>query len=289
MVGPAFAEEDGGFGGSAIDTMILMEAFGKGLVVEPVSTVLMAGSALAHAGTTAQKEGHLAAIIGGEAQASLAYIEPQARFNLNHVVTRAVPDGSDWVINGFKGVVLGAPSADLLIVSARTDGDEQAEEGITLFIVPADGAGPGRNYPTIDGFRASEVTLSDVRVSAGSVLGEVGQGLATLQYAIDQGILGVGAEAVGAMEVLYKGTVEYCKMREQLASLLVSSKCYSIVWSTCSSNTNKPNHSPTWRPCALLRSTTANRVKHCRHSKFRWAKGVPSLVKTRFSSMVAWA
>ena len=221
-LGLPFAEEDGGFGGSAIDTMIVMEAFGKGLVVEPyVSTVLMAGSALAHAGTAAQKESHLAAIIGGEAQASLAYIEPQARFNLNHVVTRAVLDGSDWVINGFKGVVLGAPSADLLIVSARTDGDEQAKEGITLFIVPADAEGVSRrNYPTIDGFRASEVTLSDVRVSAESVLGEVGQGLATLQYAIDQGILGVGAEAVGAMEVLYKDTVEYCKTREQFGQAI---------------------------------------------------------------------
>jgi alkylation response protein AidB-like acyl-CoA dehydrogenase len=113
-------------------------------------------------------------------------------------------------------VVLGAPSADLLIVSARTDGDEQAEEGITLFVVPANAEGVSRrNYPTIDGFRASEVTLSDVRVSAESVLGEVGQGLATLQYAIDQGVLGVGSEAVGAMEVLYKDTVEYCKTREQ--------------------------------------------------------------------------
>ena len=127
------------------------------------------------------------------------------------------------------------------IVSARTDGDEQAEEGITLFVVPANAEVFRRNYPTIDGFRASEVTLSDVRVSADSVLGELGQGLATLQYAIDQGILGVGAEAVGAMEVLYKDTVEYCKTREQFGQPTVSSKCSSIVWSTCSSSTNKPN------------------------------------------------
>ncbi|MEL0091969.1 MAG: acyl-CoA dehydrogenase family protein [Pseudomonadales bacterium] len=216
-LGLPFAEEDGGFGGTAIDTMILMEAFGKGLVVEPyVSTVLMAGSALARAGTSAQKETHLAAIIAGECLASLAYIEPQSRFNLSHVVTKAEPAGDGWIINGFKGVVQGAPSADLLIVSARTSGDEQSDGGLTMFLVPSDAEGVARrNYPTIDGFRASEVTLKDVRVGADAVLGDVDGGLSVLQYAIDQGTLGVGSEAVGAMEVLYKDTVEYCKTREQ--------------------------------------------------------------------------
>jgi alkylation response protein AidB-like acyl-CoA dehydrogenase len=216
-LGLPFAEEDGGFGGTAIDTMILMEAFGKGLVVEPyVSTVLMAGSALARAGTSAQKETHLAAIIAGECLASLAYIEPQSRFNLSHVVTKAEPAGDGWVINGFKGVVQGAPSADLLIVSARTSGEEQSDAGLTLFLIPADAEGVARrNYPTIDGFRASEVTLKDVRVGSDAVLGDLDGGLSVLQYAIDQGMLGIGSEAVGAMEVLYKDTVEYCKTREQ--------------------------------------------------------------------------
>ena len=154
-------------------------------------------------------ETHLAAIIAGECLASLAYIEPQSRFNLSHVVTKAEPAGDGWIINGFKGVVQGAPSADLLIVSVRTSGDEQSDGGLTMFLVPSDAEGVARrNYPTIDGFRASEVTLKDVRVGADAVLGDVDGGLSVLQYAIDQGTLGVGSEAVGAMEVLYKDTVE---------------------------------------------------------------------------------
>ena len=101
-------------------------------------------------------------------------------------------------------------------MSARTSGEEQSDAGLTLFLIPADAEGVARrNYPTIDGFRASEVTLKDVRVGSDAVLGDLDGGLSVLQYAIDQGMLGIGSEAVGAMEVLYKDTVEYCKTREQ--------------------------------------------------------------------------
>jgi alkylation response protein AidB-like acyl-CoA dehydrogenase len=212
-----FSEESGGFGGTAVETMILMEEFGKGLVVEPyVSTVIMAGSVIEAGGTAAHKEGPLAEIMAGSKLAALAYVEPQARFNLADVTTTATADGDTYKINGFKGVVLGGPSADLLVVPARTSGDQKDESGITLFLVEASASGISRrDYPTIDGLQASEITFDNVSVSADDVLGEVDGGLALLEKGIDNGILAVGAEAVGAMEVLYKTTVEYCKTREQ--------------------------------------------------------------------------
>ena len=212
-----FAEESGGFGGTAVETMILMEEFGKGLVVEPfVSTVIMAGSVIEAGGTQAHREGVLAEIMEGKKPASLAYVEPQARFNLADITTTAKPEGDGYVINGFKGVVLGGPSADLLVVPARTSGDQRDQSGITLFLVGASAPGVARrNYPTIDGMQASEITFEKVKVSGEDLLGEVDRGLPLLETGINNGILAVSAEAVGAMEVLYKTTVEYCKTREQ--------------------------------------------------------------------------
>ena len=212
-----FTEESGGFGGTAVETMIMMEEFGKGLVVEPyVSTVIMAGSVIEAGGTTEHIEGVLTEIMAGTKLASLAYVEPQARFNLADITTTAKVAGDGYVINGFKGVVLGGPSADVLVVPARTSGDQKDEFGITMFLVDASSAGISkRDYPTIDGMQASEIDLDNVSVPASAVLGEVGNGFGLLELGINNGILAVGAEAVGAMEVLYKATVEYCKTREQ--------------------------------------------------------------------------
>ena len=212
-----FAEESGGFGGTAVETMIMMEEFGKGLVVEPyVTTVIMAGSIIEAGGSTAQKEGVLAEVMAGTKLAAVAYVEPQARFNLADVTTSAVASDEGYTLNGFKGVVLGGPSADVLVVPARTSGEQRDRDGITLFLVDASAEGISRrDYPTIDGGRASEVTINNVSVGAGDMLGEAGGGLGLLEIGINNGILAVCAEAVGAMEVLYKTTVEYCKTREQ--------------------------------------------------------------------------
>ena len=212
-----FAEESGGFGGTAVETMIMMEEFGKGLVVEPyVTTVIMAGSIIEAGGSTAQKEGVLAEIMAGTKLAAVAYVEPQARFNLADVTTSAVASDDGYTLNGFKGVVLGGPSADVMVVPARTSGEQRDRDGITLFLVDASAEGISRrDYPTIDGGRASEVTINNVSVGAGDMLGEAGAGLGLLEVGINNGILAVCAEAVGAMEVLYKTTVEYCKTREQ--------------------------------------------------------------------------
>ena len=212
-----FSEEAGGLGGSAVETMIMMEEFGKGLVVEPyVSCILMAGNVIAKGGSSEQKEGLLADMISGTSLVALAFMEPQARFNLADVTTTATAKGGDYVLNGIKGVVLGGPSADSFIVPARTAGEQQATEGISLFLVPANVSGVSRrDYLTLDGLRGSEVNLEAVSVSADALVGEVDQGLPLLEAAIDQGILAVGAEAVAAMEVLYKATVEYTKTRQQ--------------------------------------------------------------------------
>ena len=212
-----FSESSGGFGGTSIETMIIMEEFGKGLVVEPyVSTVIMAGSVIEASGNSKHIEGALADIMAGKKLASIAYVEPQARFNLADVSTTAEADGADYLINGFKGVVVGGPSSDILIVPARTSGNRQDEMGITLFLIDASADGVSkRDYPTIDGMQASEINFDNVSIPAEAILGEVGNGLQLLELGINNGILAVSAEAVGAMEVLYKTTVEYCKTREQ--------------------------------------------------------------------------
>lgn len=216
-LGIPFSEADGGFGGSAVDTMILMEQFGKGLVVEPfLASIVLAGGALKTIGSKTQKESLLAGLIDGSKQAALAFAEPQGRFNLADLTTTASQDGSGYRLSGYKCVVLNGPAADFFVVSARTSGDQRDEEGVSLFIVPADADGVSRrDYPTVDAFRASELTFEDVTVGADALLGTLGGGYPIIEQVIDEGILAVGSEAVGCMEVLYKATVEYCKTREQ--------------------------------------------------------------------------
>jgi len=213
-LGLPFGEASGGFDGGAIETMIMMEEFGKGLVVEPyLSTVLLAGKCIEFGGSSDQKEALLGEIIEGTKLGALAFVEPQARFNLADTLTTAEKQGDGYVISGFKGVVLGGPSADFFIVPARTSGDQRDSDGISLFIVDGNAKGLSlRNYATVDGLRASELTLENV---SGELLGEESCGFGLLEKVIDHAIIAIGAEAVGAMEVLYRATVEYCKTREQ--------------------------------------------------------------------------
>ena len=216
-LGVPFSEADGGFGGGAIETALMSEQFGRGLLIEPfLATVILAGGAIKHGGSEEQKSQYLPGIIDGSKHAALAFVEPQARFNIADVTTTATADGDDYVLNGYKAVVLNGPQADFLVVSARTSGEQRDEDGVSLFVMDAATAGISRrDYPTVDAFRASEITFENVKLGADSLVGEAGKGLPILQQAIDDGVLSVGAEAVGCMEVLYKDTVEYCKQREQ--------------------------------------------------------------------------
>jgi len=213
-LGMPFSEADGGYGGSAIDTMLMQEQFGRGLMIEPfLPTVVLAGGAIKVAGDAAQKAKYLAGIIDGSMQGALAYAEPQGRFNLADLTTTAAKSGAGHALSGHKSVVLNAPSADFVVVSARTSGEQRDESGVSLFIVEKGATGmSSRDYPTVDALRASELTFEN---TPATLLGGEGEGLAALQQVIDEATLAIGAEAVGCMEVLYKDTVEYCKTREQ--------------------------------------------------------------------------
>ncbi len=216
-LGVPFTEADGGFGGGAVEAMLLAENFGKGLLLEPyLATVVLAGGALKLGGSAAQKNRYLKGIIDGSLQGALAFAEPQARFNLANVATTAEASGDGFVLNGHKAVVLNGPAADFLIVSARTHGAARDRDGVSLFVVDTDQDGvERRSYPTVDNSRAAEITFKDLTLGADALVGEQNGGAALLEQVIDEATLAVGAEAVGCMEVLYKDTVEYCKNRVQ--------------------------------------------------------------------------
>jgi len=221
-LGICVSEDSGGFGGSSIESMLIMEAFGKGLVVEPfLETVIMSGGLIDDHGSDEQKSSVLEPAISGEMHLALAYAEPQSRFNLSDVVTEAKSDGDSFILNGYKSVVMNGPSADKIIISARTSGAQLDESGISLFIIDANSDGLNKtNYKTVDGRRASDLTLENVSVSKSSLIGDQDKGFAILDSAIDKAILAISAEAVGAMEVLYKTTVEYTKTREQFGTAI---------------------------------------------------------------------
>ena len=216
-LGVPFSENHGGFGGGAVETMLMMEEFGKGLVVEPyLATVVACGSALNGFGSEDQKSSFIPEIIDGSKLWALAFAEPQGRFNLADLTTTATAKNGSYLLSGHKSVVINGPNANFFIVSVRTSGEQRDETGVSLFIIPSDAKGLSRrDYPTVDGQRASELILDNVELDEASRLGEEGQGLNILQQAIDFATLAIGSEAVGCMEVLYKDTVEYCKNREQ--------------------------------------------------------------------------
>ncbi|MFZ5932193.1 MAG: acyl-CoA dehydrogenase family protein [Pseudomonadota bacterium] len=217
LLAAPFAEEHGGFGGGAIEVMIIMEEFGKGLVVEPyLQTVVLCGGLINLAGSSAQKAALLPKIASGDLILAMAYAEPQGRFNLADLVTKAEKTGDGFILNGNKAVVAAAPWADKLLVTARTSGGQRDKDGVTIFIVDKNAPGIStRDYPTIDGQRASEISFENVKLGADTVLGQAGRGLALLEEAFDRAIAAQCAEAVGCMRVLTDTTVEYCKTRKQ--------------------------------------------------------------------------
>jgi alkylation response protein AidB-like acyl-CoA dehydrogenase len=212
-----FREEDGGFGGSAVDLMVVMEEFGKGMVVEPfLATAVLSGSLVSELGSVAQKEALLTAVMEGSLQLATAYAEADSRYNLASVGTTARRDGDGYIIQGNKILVFNGTSADKLLVIARTSGDKTDKNGISAFVVDATASGITKlDYPTVDGHRAAEVHFNNVRVTADALLGAEGQALAGLEKAVDRATLAVCAEAVGVMDSLLKKTVEYAKTRKQ--------------------------------------------------------------------------
>lgn len=210
-------EDFGGLGGGPIDVSVVVEELGKALVVEPyVPTAVIAANALKHAGSAAQKEEHLGAIASGERIFAFAQAEPKSRWSLHDVSTSAKKDGSGFVISGHKGVVLGAPQADHFLVTARTGGAQRDAKGISLFIVPKSAKGvTARDYPTLDGTRASEVYFENVSVGAGNLIGAAGEALPLVKRIVDEANAAYCSEAVGCMRMMTSLTQEYAKTRKQ--------------------------------------------------------------------------
>ncbi|CAB3625250.1 acyl-CoA dehydrogenase family protein [Achromobacter pestifer] len=217
-IGALFTEADGGLGGAGFDISVVFEALGRGLVVEPFLDALMVGSAIAAAGSPAQREA-LDGLISGAITAALAQGEPESGYDLAQVRTRAERTGDGWVLNGAKSVVAAGEHADLFLVSARTAGAEDDEAGISLFLVSA--GTPGltlRGYGLIDGGRAAEVEFNNVKLGSDALLGEAGAGYALLERATGRGILALCAEAVGAMDCARDATLEYLRTRRQFGT-----------------------------------------------------------------------
>ena len=223
ILGAAFSEELGGLGGGAIDNMVVMEEFGKALVVEPyLGTVVIGGGFLKH-GAPAGAADTIARIIAGEVTIAFAYAEPQGRYNLANLVTTARKDGAGYVLNGHKAVVIGAPWATHLVVTARTGGGQRDAGGVSVFLV--DKATPGivtRDYPTVDGRRASEVFFENVSVGADALIGDEGAALPLVERVVDEAIAAVCAESCGVLRKLHEGTLDYTKQRKQFGVPIAS-------------------------------------------------------------------
>ena len=217
LLGIPFAPEQGGFGGGATDLMSAMEAIGEGLVVEPfLATVGLAAQLVARGGSDAQKKALLPAVIEGRLKMAFAHTENGARYDLARVAATAKKAGGVWLLDGEKRIVLGAPLADKLVVSARTSGKATDAQGISLFLVDRAAAGVGlRPYTTLDEMRAADVTLKGVEVGADALLGREGGALALIEEAVDFATALVCAEAVGAMKQANEATLEYLKTRKQ--------------------------------------------------------------------------
>jgi len=217
LLGLPFAESEGGFGGSAVETMIVMESFGRGLVVEPyLASIVLGGGLVTLAGSAAQKQAILPQVALGKKLLAFAHGERQSRYALADVETTAKRAGGGWVLNGQKGVVLNGDSADTLILSARSAGASREHQGITLFLVDAKAKGVGlRGYPTVDGLRAAEVTLENVQVGGDAVLGAPEGAYPVIEHVVDRALAALCAEAVGIMETLNATTLDYLKTRKQ--------------------------------------------------------------------------
>ena len=224
LLAAPFSEGVGGLGGGPLSTMIIMQEFGRHLVIEPfVETVVLAGGLIENAGSPAQREAYLPQIMAGESIWALAWAEGRSRYDLSNVSTTARRQGDSYVLSGTKAAVIAAPWADKLIVSARTSGEPRDRSGVSLFVVDRHSANLHlQGFKTIDGRRAAEVTLINVQVPASQLLGTEGEGVAALEACRDRAIGALCAEAVGAMAELNSATLEYSKTRKQFGSTIGS-------------------------------------------------------------------
>lgn len=217
LMGVPVPEPYGGFSGTGIDMMVVMEELGRGLVVEPYfATAVMGAAFIRFGGSDAHKQGILPGVAEGSLKLACALGEAQSRHELFNVALAATVAGAGHVLNGTKTVVVHGAQADKLVVSARTAGATRDKAGITLFVVDRNAAGVSlRDYRTIDGMRAADITFSQVAVGAESVLGKAGEGYALIERAAEVGVAALVAEAVGCLAMINEQTIEYLKTRKQ--------------------------------------------------------------------------
>lgn len=213
ILGAPFAEDHGGLGGGALENIIIMEELGKVIAIEPyLQTVVIGGGAMKHVGG-AMADAVIPQIISGEAVIAFAYAEPQGRYDLANLRTSAKKDGAGYLLNGHKSVVYAAPWATHLLVTARTGGSVRERDGAELFLI--DAKLPGivrRDYPTVDGFQASEIYFENVAISGDALL--VG-GIDLIEALADEASVAVCGEACGISRMLHEGTLDYSKQRKQ--------------------------------------------------------------------------
>ena len=217
LLGLPFSEQDGGFGAGSVETMIVMEALGKALLLEPyLATVVIGGGFLRRGGSAEQRAAHIPGIIDGSKTFAFAQLEKNSRYDLQDVTTTAKKKADGWVIDGEKFVVLNGESADTLIVTARSKGSRRDADGIGLFLVPADAKGVARKgYPTQDGLHAADIAFTGVEVAADAAIGDPERALPLIERVVDDARTAMCAEAVGAMDESLKTTVDYLKTRTQ--------------------------------------------------------------------------
>jgi alkylation response protein AidB-like acyl-CoA dehydrogenase len=216
MLGAAFAEDHGGLGGGALENVIIMEELGKVIAIEPyLQTVVIGGGALKAVGG-AQADSVIPEIIAGNVIIAFAYAEPQGRYDLANIRTTAKKDGAGYLLNGHKSVVYAAPWATHLLITGRTGGSGRQRDGVSLFLVDAKTAGiVRRDYPTVDGFRASEIYFENAAIPADALLGGEGAGIGLIEQIVDEATVGICAEACGVTQKLHEGTLDYSRQRQQ--------------------------------------------------------------------------
>ena len=217
LLGLPFAEEYGGSAGGPVETMIVMEQIGRALVLEPyLATVVLGGGLVRLGGSEAMRSNLIPKIAAGELSLSFAHSERQARYDLADVATTARRDAAGFVLDGAKTLVPHGDTAEKFIVSARLAGAQTDRNGLALFLIDATAPGMSvRGYPTVDGLRAAEVTLSNVRADAAAAIGEPGAAFPLIERIADNAIAALCAEAVGAMAAMHETTVDYMKTRKQ--------------------------------------------------------------------------
>ncbi len=219
ILGAALPEAQGGFGGGPVDTMVLMEELGRAMAIEPyIPSIVIGAQALIHAQAHTDL---VPAIIAGESIIAAGLYEPQGRYCLSDVKTSARPDGAGWVLNGHKPVVIAAPYATHLLVSARTSGSQRDAQGISLFLVEAGTKGiVRRDYPTVDGHMAAELYFENAAIGADALIGAEGEALPLIETLVDHATVAACAEATGAMRRLHELTLDYARQRTQFGKAI---------------------------------------------------------------------